>query len=179
MFALSLALLVSSPTRRDARNEAIGYVRVSSEEHMDSGRGPLELSICYNLRFPMLFRLLALGRGRLIALASEFTECTGRDHREVLIEEAVCHEPQTNSRRRWRCLPAQLHPIHLVEQPQYHKSQESHGVFGPERTFPINVHMEVLPQRADIPHLPVLWVHLNHAVKAGFPESRPGRDEFE
>ena len=97
MFALSLALLVSSPTRRDARNEAIGYVRVSSEEHMDSGRRPLELSICYNLRSPVLFRLLALGRGRLIALASEFTECTGRDHRELLVEEAVCHEPQTSA----------------------------------------------------------------------------------
>lgn len=45
----------------------------------------LGLSICYDLRFPELFRLLALGGARLIALASAFTERTGRDHWEVLV----------------------------------------------------------------------------------------------
>ncbi len=46
---------------------------------------PLGLSICYDLRFPELFRILALGGVRLIALASAFTERTGRDHWEVLV----------------------------------------------------------------------------------------------
>ncbi|MGH7170414.1 MAG: carbon-nitrogen hydrolase family protein [Gemmataceae bacterium] len=46
---------------------------------------PLGLSICYDLRFPELFRLLALGGARAIALASAFTERTGRDHWEVLV----------------------------------------------------------------------------------------------
>jgi deaminated glutathione amidase len=46
---------------------------------------PLGLSICFDLRFPELFRLLALGGARLIALASAFTERTGRDHWEVLL----------------------------------------------------------------------------------------------
>jgi predicted amidohydrolase len=45
----------------------------------------LGLSICYDLRFPELFRLLALAGVRLIALASAFTERTGRDHWEVLV----------------------------------------------------------------------------------------------
>lgn len=45
----------------------------------------LGLSICYDLRFPELFRLLALGGARSIALASAFTERTGRDHWEVLV----------------------------------------------------------------------------------------------
>jgi deaminated glutathione amidase len=45
----------------------------------------LGLSICFDLRFPELFRILALGGGRLIALASAFTERTGRDHWEVLV----------------------------------------------------------------------------------------------
>jgi site-specific DNA recombinase len=39
MFTLPLALMVSSPSRRDAMKEAIGYVRVSSEEQADSGLG--------------------------------------------------------------------------------------------------------------------------------------------
>ncbi|HTU19115.1 MAG TPA: carbon-nitrogen hydrolase family protein [Gemmataceae bacterium] len=46
---------------------------------------PLGLSICFDLRFPELFRHLALGGARLIALASAFTERTGRDHWEVLV----------------------------------------------------------------------------------------------
>jgi predicted amidohydrolase len=46
---------------------------------------PLGLSICFDLRFPELFRILALGGVRLIVLASAFTEHTGRDHWQVLI----------------------------------------------------------------------------------------------
>ncbi len=45
----------------------------------------LGLSICFDLRFPELFRILALGGARAIALASAFTERTGRDHWEVLV----------------------------------------------------------------------------------------------
>lgn len=46
---------------------------------------PLGLSICYDLRFPELFRILALRGALLIALASAFTERTGRDHWEILV----------------------------------------------------------------------------------------------
>lgn len=46
---------------------------------------PLGLSICFDLRFPELFRILALDGARMIALASAFTERTGRDHWEVLV----------------------------------------------------------------------------------------------
>jgi predicted amidohydrolase len=46
---------------------------------------PLGLSICFDLRFPELFRILALGGVRLIALTSAFTERTGRDHWEILV----------------------------------------------------------------------------------------------
>jgi deaminated glutathione amidase len=46
---------------------------------------PLGLSICFDLRFPELFRILALRGARMIALASAFTERTGRDHWEVLV----------------------------------------------------------------------------------------------
>jgi predicted amidohydrolase len=49
--------------------------------------GELEvgLTVCYDLRFPELFRILALRGARLIALPSAFTAATGRDHWEVLL----------------------------------------------------------------------------------------------
>jgi deaminated glutathione amidase len=43
------------------------------------------LTICYDLRFPELYRILALRGARLITVPSAFTERTGRDHWEVLL----------------------------------------------------------------------------------------------
>jgi predicted amidohydrolase len=43
------------------------------------------LSVCYDLRFPELFRILALRGARVVALPSAFTAATGRDHWEVLL----------------------------------------------------------------------------------------------
>ena len=43
------------------------------------------LSVCYDLRFPELFRILALRGARLIGIPSAFTTATGRDHWEVLL----------------------------------------------------------------------------------------------
>jgi deaminated glutathione amidase len=43
------------------------------------------LSVCYDLRFPELFRILALHGARLFTIPSAFTTATGRDHWEVLL----------------------------------------------------------------------------------------------
>jgi predicted amidohydrolase len=43
------------------------------------------LSVCYDLRFPELYRILALRGARLLAVPSAFTLTTGRDHWEVLL----------------------------------------------------------------------------------------------
>jgi deaminated glutathione amidase len=43
------------------------------------------LTVCYDLRFPELFRILALRGARMIAVPSAFTLATGRDHWEVLV----------------------------------------------------------------------------------------------
>jgi deaminated glutathione amidase len=45
----------------------------------------LGLSVCYDLRFPELYRILALRGARLLAVPSAFTLATGRDHWEVLL----------------------------------------------------------------------------------------------
>ncbi len=43
------------------------------------------LSICYDLRFPELYRALALAGAHVLAVPAVFTERTGRDHWEVLL----------------------------------------------------------------------------------------------
>jgi deaminated glutathione amidase len=45
----------------------------------------LGLSICFDLRFPELYRELAAGGAVVMAVPANFTEATGRDHWEVLL----------------------------------------------------------------------------------------------
>ncbi len=45
----------------------------------------LGLTVCYDLRFPELYRILAVRGARLIAVPSAFTAATGRDHWRVLL----------------------------------------------------------------------------------------------
>jgi deaminated glutathione amidase len=43
------------------------------------------LSVCYDLRFPELYRTLALAGAEVLAVPANFTERTGRDHWEPLL----------------------------------------------------------------------------------------------
>ena len=47
--------------------------------------GRVGLSICYDLRFPELYREMVRRGARVLAVPSAFTERTGRDHWEVLL----------------------------------------------------------------------------------------------
>jgi predicted amidohydrolase len=51
----------------------------------DAGGVPLGMTVCYDLRFPELYRILALRNARMVSVPSAFTERTGRDHWEVLL----------------------------------------------------------------------------------------------
>ena len=46
---------------------------------------PVGLSVCYDIRFPELYRELALRGARLLAIPSAFTLATTRDHWELLV----------------------------------------------------------------------------------------------
>jgi predicted amidohydrolase len=46
---------------------------------------PVGLSICYDLRFPELYRSLAVAGAAILTVPAAFTERTGRDHWEVLL----------------------------------------------------------------------------------------------
>jgi len=71
-----------------------GGVSYRESEHEQPGSevvtGPvgelcIGLTVCYDLRFPELFRILTLRGARLLAVPSAFTSATGRDHWEVLL----------------------------------------------------------------------------------------------
>jgi predicted amidohydrolase len=47
--------------------------------------GALGLTICYDVRFPELYRALTRRGARVLAVPSAFTERTGKDHWEVLL----------------------------------------------------------------------------------------------
>jgi predicted amidohydrolase len=51
----------------------------------DTALGPVGLSICYDLRFPELYRELARRGARVLCVPSAFTERTGKAHWEVLL----------------------------------------------------------------------------------------------
>jgi predicted amidohydrolase len=51
----------------------------------DAGEAKLGLTICYDLRFPELYRILAVLGATVITGPSAFTEVTGRDHWHVLL----------------------------------------------------------------------------------------------
>jgi predicted amidohydrolase len=72
----------------------VGGVVYTESEHEAPGSdialgraGALEvgLSVCYDLRFPELYRILALRGATAVTVPSAFTTVTGRDHWEVLL----------------------------------------------------------------------------------------------
>jgi predicted amidohydrolase len=66
---------------RESEHEEPGEEIVTAEV----GGAVLGLSVCYDLRFPELFRILALRGAEILAVPSAFTLATGRDHWQVLL----------------------------------------------------------------------------------------------
>jgi deaminated glutathione amidase len=72
---------VGDVSYRESEVEQAGEVMALGE----AGEVMVGLTICYDLRFPELYRILALRGARVITVPAAFTERTGRDHWEVLI----------------------------------------------------------------------------------------------
>jgi predicted amidohydrolase len=66
---------------KESRSVAPGSAPVVAETPF----GPVGLSICYDLRFPELYRELTRRGARILAVPSAFTDRTGRAHWEVLL----------------------------------------------------------------------------------------------
>jgi deaminated glutathione amidase len=73
---------IEGKTYRESDLEAPGDEIVLSETAQGIKLG---MSICYDLRFPELFRIMAVRGARVIALPAAFTLPTTRDHWEILV----------------------------------------------------------------------------------------------
>jgi len=82
---------VGGKVYRESENEAPGEELVVSET---AGGVELGLSICYDLRFPELYRILAVRGARVLVVPAAFTLATTREHWEVLLR-ARAIEDQT------------------------------------------------------------------------------------
>ena len=67
--------------RESEHSEPAGEVVLSET----AGGVPLGLTICYDLRFPELYRILALRGARIVTVPANFTRVTGEAHWEVLL----------------------------------------------------------------------------------------------
>jgi predicted amidohydrolase len=72
--------------------DGVEYRESAAEERGDevvlsetAGGVPLGLTVCYDLRFPELYRILAVRGARVVTLPAAFTKVTGRAHWEILI----------------------------------------------------------------------------------------------
>jgi deaminated glutathione amidase len=73
---------VGGRTYRESEHEAPGDEVVLSET---AGGVELGLSVCYDLRFPELYRILAVRGARVLVVPAAFTLATTREHWEVLL----------------------------------------------------------------------------------------------
>jgi predicted amidohydrolase len=75
-------VVVGGVEYRESATEDPGHEIVLSE----TGDGvPLGLSVCYDLRFPELYRILAVRGARVMAVPAAFTKLTGAAHWETLV----------------------------------------------------------------------------------------------
>jgi deaminated glutathione amidase len=67
--------------RESAANESGDEIVVSET----AGGVPLGLTICYDVRFPELYRILAVKGARIVTIPANFTKVTGQAHWEILL----------------------------------------------------------------------------------------------
>ncbi|HTN23614.1 MAG TPA: carbon-nitrogen hydrolase family protein [Solirubrobacteraceae bacterium] len=75
-------VVVEGAVYRESEHEEAGDELVVSSA---AGGVELGLSICYDIRFPELYRILAIRGARVFAVPAAFTVPTTRDHWEVLL----------------------------------------------------------------------------------------------
>jgi predicted amidohydrolase len=73
---------VGGKVYKESEHEAPGDEVVLSETAGGTGLG---LTICYDLRFPELYRILAVKGAKIIAVPAAFTLATTREHWEILL----------------------------------------------------------------------------------------------
>src|SRR5579863_3797932 len=86
---------VHVPGREESYRESANVAPGSSPVVVETPVGRLGLSVCYDVRFPELYRSLSAAGAQLLAVPSAFTSPTGRAHWETLLRaraiENLCY----------------------------------------------------------------------------------------
>ena len=86
---------VDIPGRTERYRESAHVAPGSAATVLDTPVGRLGLSVCYDVRFPELYRHLSAAGAQLLAVPSAFTSPTGRAHWETLLRaraiENLCY----------------------------------------------------------------------------------------
>jgi deaminated glutathione amidase len=86
---------VDIPGRAESYRESAHVAPGSQATVLDTPVGRLGLSVCYDVRFPELYRHLSAAGAQLLAVPSAFTSPTGRAHWETLLRaraiENLCY----------------------------------------------------------------------------------------
>ncbi|MGO9803081.1 MAG: carbon-nitrogen hydrolase family protein [Steroidobacteraceae bacterium] len=86
---------VDIPGRAESYRESAHVVPGARTAVLDTPVGRLGLSVCYDVRFPELYRQLSVAGAQLLSVPSAFTAPTGRAHWETLLRaraiENLCY----------------------------------------------------------------------------------------
>ena len=86
---------VDIPARSESYRESAHVAPGLRAEIIDTPVGRLGLSVCYDVRFPELFRFLSAAGAQVLTIPSAFTGPTGRAHWETLLRaraiENLCY----------------------------------------------------------------------------------------
>jgi len=86
---------VDIPGRTEPYRESAHVAPGAGAAVVDTPVGKLGLSVCYDIRFPELFRYLSAAGAQLLSIPSAFTAPTGRAHWETLLRaraiENLCY----------------------------------------------------------------------------------------
>jgi deaminated glutathione amidase len=86
---------VDIPGRAESYRESAHVAPGSRARVLDTPAGKLGLSVCYDVRFPELYRHLSAAGAQILAVPSAFTSPTGRAHWETLLRaraiENLCY----------------------------------------------------------------------------------------
>jgi nitrilase len=76
---------VDIPGRTEPYRESANVVPGKAPKVVDTPAGRVGLSVCYDMRFPELFRKLSQDGAQILSIPSAFTTPTGRAHWETLL----------------------------------------------------------------------------------------------
>jgi len=86
---------VDIPGRAESYRESANIAPGTQPAVVDTPLGRLGLSVCYDIRFPELYRGLSAAGAQLLSIPSAFTAPTGRAHWETLVRaraiENLCY----------------------------------------------------------------------------------------